>query len=84
MALKLQLDPNWSLGFIYDQPFGTNVGYALDPIPTSADNLVNAVHFKLDTNNLTTLVGYPPNQSWNVYRGLIYQSLKTHLKISAQ
>ncbi|OAL81484.1 hypothetical protein AY606_01755 [Acinetobacter sp. SFB] len=84
MALKLQLDPNWSLGFIYDQPFGTNVGYALDPVATSADNLVNAVHFKLDTNNLTTLVGYQPNQSWNVYTGLSYQSLKTHLNISAQ
>lgn len=56
----------------------------MDPVPISADNLVNAVHFKLDTNNITTLVGYQPNQSWSVYTGLSYQSLKTHLKILAQ
>ncbi|NNH88450.1 outer membrane protein transport protein [Acinetobacter terrae] len=83
-ALKLQLDSNWSVALIYDQPFGTDVSYALDPIPTSPDDLVNAVRFKVDSNNLTALVGYQPNQYWNVYTGLSYQTLKTHLKISGQ
>ncbi len=83
-ALKLQLDSNWSAGLIYDQPFGADVSYALDPIATSPDDLVNAVGFKVDSNNLTALVGYQPNQSWNIYTGLSYQSLKMHLKISGQ
>lgn len=83
-ALKLQLDSNWSAGLIYDQPFGTDVNYALAPVATSPDDLVNAVRFKVDSNNLTALVGYQPNQYWNVYTGLSYQTLKTHLKISGQ
>ena len=83
-ALKLQLDPHWSAGLIYEQPFATDIGYTLNPVASSPDDLVNAVRFKLDTDNLTALVGYQPNQSWNVYTGLSYQSLKTHLKISGQ
>ena len=83
-ALKLQLDSNWSVALIYDQPFGTDISYALGPVATSPDELVNAVRFKVDSSNLTALVGYQPNQYWNVYTGLSYQTLKTHLKISGQ
>lgn len=84
LALKLQVHPNWSFGLIYDQPFGTDIGYALEPINTSPADLVNAVDFELNTHNLTALFGYQPNPSWNLYTGLSYQTLDTQLKISGQ
>lgn len=83
-ALKLQLDSNWSAGLIYDQPFVTNIGYALEPVSTSPDDLVNAVRFKVNSDNLTALIGYQPNQFWKFYTGLSYQTLNTYLKISGQ
>lgn len=83
-GLKLQLHPNWSLGFIYDQPFGTNVDYTFDPIPSSPSNLINATQFKLDTKNLSSLLGYQPNPFLNFYAGLSYQTLSTQVKISGQ
>ncbi|OTG94505.1 hypothetical protein B9T24_12165 [Acinetobacter sp. ANC 4654] len=83
-GLKLQLHPNWSFGFIYDQPFGTNVSYTLDPVPNSPSNLINATQFKLDTKNLTSLLGYQPNPFLNFYAGLSYQTLTTQVKISGQ
>lgn len=83
-GLKLQLHPNWSFGFIYDQPFGTNVSYTLAPVPTSPSDLINATQFKLDTKNLTSLLGYQPNPFLNFYAGLGYQTLTTQLKISGQ
>ena len=81
-SLKLQLHPNWSLGFIYDQPFGTNVDYTFDPIPSSPANLINATQFKLDTKNLSSLLGYQPNPFLNFYAGLSHQTLSTQVKIS--
>ncbi|MFH7765721.1 outer membrane protein transport protein [Acinetobacter sp. BSP-28] len=84
VALKLQVAPQWSFGLIYDQPFGTDIGYTLEPVVTSPADLVNAVHFKLDTHNLTALVGYQPSPFWNFYTGLSYQTLETQLKISGQ
>jgi len=83
-ALKLQVHPNWSFGLIYDQPFATDIGYAIEPMSTSPADLVNAVDFELNTHNLTALFGYQPNPSWNVYTGLSYQTLDTELKISGQ
>ncbi len=83
-ALKLQLQPNWSFGLMYDQPFGTHVDYTFDPVPSSPFDLVNAIQFKIDTQNLTTLLGYQPNPSLNFYAGLSYQTLTSQLKISGQ
>ena len=83
-ALKLQIQPNWSFGIIYDQPFGANLGYALAPIPAYQNTLINAVRLKMDTHNLSTILGYQPNTAWNFYTGLSHQTLKTHLKISGQ
>ncbi len=84
VAFKLQPQPHWSLGLIYDQPFGTDIGYTLEPSSSSPADLVNAVHFELNTQNLTALLGYQPNPSWNFYTGLSYQTLDTELKISGQ
>ncbi|WP_416202483.1 outer membrane protein transport protein [Acinetobacter sp. ANC 3903] len=64
--------------------FVTDVGYAFEPVSSSPVNLVNAVRFKIDTHNLTTLLGYQPNSAWNFYGGLSYQTLDTQLKISGQ
>ncbi|WP_143222457.1 hypothetical protein [Acinetobacter sp. ANC 4470] len=82
--LKLQLHPNWSFGFIYDQPFGTNANYAFAPVLTSSSNLVNAIQFKVDTKNLSSLLGYQPNSTLNLYASLSYQTLTTQLKIPGQ
>ncbi|WP_407308337.1 hypothetical protein [Acinetobacter sp.] len=49
-----------STGLIYDRFFATDIGYALDPLTRSPDDL-NAVRFKLHSNTLTALVGYQPN-----------------------
>ncbi|WP_174558839.1 outer membrane protein transport protein [Acinetobacter bouvetii] len=84
VALKLQVQPEWSLGLIYDQPYTTDISYAFKPVLSSSAQLVNAVNFKTDSDNLTALLGYQPNLSWNYYGGVSYQNLDTQLQISGQ
>ena len=125
-VLKLQPTDKFSIGLIYDQPFGADAEYsgrnnfvstASDgilpatgltnnlPVVTGApDQVVNGVPLKFDANgnpvaialnnattggtsvevhtqNLNLLMGYQPNQHWNFYGGVVYQTLKADVQL---
>ena len=125
-VLKLQPTEHFSIGLIYDQPFGADAEYrgrnnfvstASDvilpatgltnnlPVITGApDQVVGGVPLKFDANgnpvaialdnattggtsvevktqNLNLLVGYQPNQNWNIYGGLVYQTLEADVNL---
>lgn len=76
-ALKIQATDHFSIGLIYDQPYGADAEY------TGHSNFIESrpVPFKggtsvtVDTENLNLLLGYQPNQNWNLYAGAVYQTL---------
>ncbi|EPG34546.1 OmpP1/FadL family transporter [Acinetobacter colistiniresistens] len=76
-ALKIQATDKFSIGLIYDQPYGADAEY------TGHSNFIESrpVPFKggtsvtVDTENLNLLFGYQPNQNWNLYAGAVYQTL---------
>ncbi|MCJ8161682.1 OmpP1/FadL family transporter [Acinetobacter zhairhuonensis] len=76
-ALKIQATDHFSVGLIYDQPFGADAEYSGDsgfvenrPVPFNGGTSV-----VVDTQNLNLLVGYQPNENWNLYAGAVYQTV---------
>lgn len=76
-ALKIQATEHFSIGLIYDQPYGADAQYTgqsnfieNSPLPFQGGTSVT-----VDTENLNLLFGYQPNQNWNVYAGAVYQTL---------
>ncbi|WP_180077304.1 OmpP1/FadL family transporter [Acinetobacter sp. YH12251] len=76
-ALKIQATDKISVGLIYDQPFGADAEYSGQnnfvenrPLPFQGNTSV-----VVDTQNLSLLVGYQPNENWNVYAGAVYQTV---------
>lgn len=76
-ALKIQATEHFSIGLIYDQPYGADAQYTGQsnfienrPLPFQGGTSVT-----VDTENLNLLFGYQPNQNWNVYVGAVYQTL---------
>ncbi|BBL19944.1 outer membrane protein transport protein [Acinetobacter radioresistens] len=91
-ALKLQLTDNFSFGLIYDQPFGADAEYTgnnifvanpTDPILgtlpiTTADvgGVTGDTKVEVDTQNISMIFGFQPNENFNIYGGPVYQSVK--------
>jgi len=76
-ALKIQATEHFSIGLIYDQPYGADAQYRGQsnfiesrPLPFQGGTSVT-----VDTENLNLLFGYQPNQNWNLYAGAVYQTL---------
>ncbi|HEX5380893.1 MULTISPECIES: OmpP1/FadL family transporter [Acinetobacter] len=76
-ALKIQATDHFSVGLIYDQPYGADAEYSGDsgfvenrPVPFKGGTSV-----VVDTQNLNLLVGYQPNDNWNLYAGAVYQTV---------
>lgn len=79
-ALKIQATDNISVGLLYDQPFGAKAEYKDKSAafnPTGEDGTKAEVH----TQNLTLLVGYQPNENWNVYAGPVFQEAKGNVAL---
>ncbi|MCR4531486.1 OmpP1/FadL family transporter [Acinetobacter venetianus] len=76
-ALKIQATEHFSIGLIYDQPYGADAQY------TGQSNFIEnrqlpfqgGTSVTVDTENLNLLFGYQPNQNWNLYAGAVYQTL---------
>lgn len=97
LAIKVQATDKVSLGVIYDEPFGVHTKYTGDniftgivnsPLPVASkttDTGVTTSELEISTRNLTGLVGYQPNDNWNIYGGVAYQELEgeLHLRGSA-
>lgn len=76
-ALKIQATDHFSVGLIYDQPFGADAEYSGNstfvenrPVPFQGGTSVT-----VDTQNLNLLFGYQPNENWNLYAGAVYQTV---------
>jgi len=76
-ALKIQATDHFSVGLIYDQPFGADAEYSGNntfvenrPVPFKGGTSVT-----VDTQNLNLLFGYQPNENWNLYAGAVYQTV---------
>lgn len=82
-ALKLQLNPHFSFGLIYDQPFGAAAGFPTQPNNTFSTPNGNT-KADVDTQNLALMLGYQPNQNWNIYAGPVYQTIKGDVEINGR
>src|SRR5690606_22965858 len=73
-AIKVQASDIISLGLIYDLPFGAVATYS--STAGTFGNGMQGTSVEVDTNNLTALIGYQPNQNWNFYAGPVYQTVE--------
>lgn len=72
-ALKFQVTDQFSVGLLYDQPFGADAEY------TQSAAFVNSqgnTSVEVDTQNLSLILGYQPTENWNIYGGGVYQTVK--------
>ena len=81
-ALKIQATDKISLGLIYDQPFGADSTYAVEP--SVFNDGLQGTSVEVDTNNLTALIGYQPNQNWNIYAGPVWQTVAAEIRLRGQ
>lgn len=85
-AIKLQPTEHFSVGLIYDQPFGADATYSLsDPLVGPATGLFyangEATAVDVTSQNLSLILGYQPTQNWNIYGGAAYQTIKGDVKL---
>jgi long-chain fatty acid transport protein len=87
-ALKLQLTDNFSFGLIYDQPFGADATYSLSDKASAALGGAGLFHdgkeatsVEVDTQNLSMIVGFQPNENFNFYGGGVYQTVKGKVQL---
>ena len=85
-AIKLQPTEHFSVGLIYDQPFGADAAYSLeDPLVGPATGLFygngEATEAEVTTQNLSLILGFQPTENWNIYGGAAYQTIKGDVKL---
>lgn len=83
-ALKLQLDPKISLGLSYDQPFAVDTSYEYQSNIQTPYAYHESADIKFKSQNITALLGYQPNQNWNIYAGLAHQQFSGHLALQGE
>ncbi len=77
-ALKIQATEHFSVGLIYDQPFGADAEYSANSAFVENNNILpfqGGTSVTVDTQNLNLLFGYQPNENWNLYAGAVYQTV---------
>lgn len=77
-ALKLQLTDQLNFGVLFDQPFGAEIAYPLRPNNTYSDNDTSkeGTSVKVETQNISMLLGYAPFKNFQIYGGPVYQEVK--------
>lgn len=85
-ALKLQLNDHFSFGILYDQPFGADATYSTsDPLVAANTGLFHlngeATEVEVTTQNLAMIVGFQPNENFNIYGGGVYQTIKGNVQL---
>ena len=73
------MSDKFSFGLIYDQPFGADSQYPADT--QSFSDRGEGTSVEVRTNNITALIGYQPNENWNVYAGPVYQTVKANVSL---
>lgn len=85
-ALKLQLNPHFSFGLIYDEPFGANVAFSTSDAHRTNDSGLfysDKQNTKVEAiaKNISFLIGYQPDTNWNIFLGGAYQTFQTNIQI---
>lgn len=84
-AIKIQATDKISLGLLYDQPFGADAQYTPESNAFATVNtntgVLEGTSVEVKTNSITALIGYQPNENWNVYAGPVYQSVKAKVSL---
>ena len=84
-AIKIQATDQISLGLLYDQPFGADSQYAPESNAFATVNTnkgtLEGTSVEVKTNSITALIGYQPNENWNVYAGPVYQTVKAKVSL---
>lgn len=84
-AIKIQATDKISMGLLYDQPFGADSQYAPESNAFATVNtntgVLEGTSVEVKTNSITALIGYQPNENWNVYAGPVYQSVKAKVSL---
>ena len=85
-ALKLQVTDHFSFGLIYDQPFGADAAYSTsDPLVGLNTGLFHlngeATEVEVDTQSLSMIFGFQPNENFNIYAGPVYQTIKGNVQL---
>ncbi|MEG1709513.1 MAG: outer membrane protein transport protein [Acinetobacter sp.] len=85
-ALKIQATDQFSVGLIYDQPFGADAKYSVsDPLVGPGTGLFHAngeaTAVDVTTQNLSLILGFQPTENWNIYGGAAYQTIKGDVKL---
>lgn len=91
-ALKFQVTDNFSVGLIYDQPFGADAAYSAGDASSTAPvsslngqglfhNGTEATEVEVKTQNISAIVGFQPNQNWNIYAGAVYQTVEGDVQL---
>ena len=83
-AVKLQLRPDLSVGFLFDKPFGTDLDYRYRPETVIGPLDIESVRVKFDSNNISIPVGYQPDAHWNFFAGPVLQTLKGEVELGGQ
>ncbi len=92
-ALKVQVNEHFSFGLLYDQPYGAKAKYSTtDSRQKGAVNLTSdgvgafynggeGTEVDVQTQNLSLIFGFQPNENWNIYAGPVYQTVKGDVKL---
>ncbi|RLL49083.1 hypothetical protein D9K79_03705 [Acinetobacter cumulans] len=83
-AIKLQLNPQVSVGLLLDQPFGVKLNYDYSPESILGHEQLEAIDIHLKSENIAALMGYQPTPQWNIYGGLAYQNFGGDLNLFGQ
>lgn len=93
-ALKVQATEHFSIGLLYDQPFGAKANYSSDEsvIPKAVPivgnqgmfhngNTGESTNAEVKSENISLIIGFQPNKNWNLYAGPAYQSVKGNVQL---
>ncbi len=80
-AIKVQATDKISLGLIYDQPYGADAIYSVNGPVSTFSQAGEGTSVEVETQNLTALIGFQPNENWNFYAGPVWQTVEADIKL---
>lgn len=80
-AIKVQATDKISLGLIYDQPYGADASYSTNGPLSSFSAAGEGTKVEVKTQNITALIGYQPNENWNLYVGPVWQTVEADISL---
>ena len=85
-ALKFQPTEKFSIGILYDQPFGADAAYSnSDPLVAAGTGLfhLNGESTEVDvtTQSLSFILGFQPIENINIYGGAVYQTVEGDVQL---